>query len=461
MIMRQNKLFWKTRTSLALWYAGVMGLILSLLGVSAYKAIDRAYRVDIDKDLQSIAGTLHQSLELQLKQPERIEPLVEKLLPNLCSIGNSCSPIKLLSAINQGNYYVRLFSPSDRLLAVAGAYPQGLSPVFDKKTWENISDHQGNDYRSYTLLLHTENHEDWGYLQVGQSLEDYEDFLARAKKVLAVGLPISLLLIGGASWWLAGLAMGPIYQSYKQMEQFSADVAHELRTPLTTVQTTVESALLLPKLEPKKALSVLLLPKLEPKKALSVLRTVENQNRRLIQLVVDLLLLASTNKRSTPLHHEPCCLNDLIQDLVEELLSLAIAARVTLNCDLRVNNPLYVLGDCDQLYRLVANLIVNAIQHTPANGKVTVILKRNHDYALIQVWDTGVGIAPQYQKHIFDRFYRVESDRSRHTGGSGLGLAIAQAIARSHNASLTVKSELAKGSIFIVQLPLVKSKKTA
>ena len=452
--MRQSKLFGKTRTSLALWYAGVMGLILSLLGVGGYKAIARAYSVDLDQDLQSTAGTLHQSLELQLKQPGRIEPLVEQLLPNLCLVENSCLPVKQssqthhnLSAINQGSYHVRLFSSSGRLLAVAGAYPEGLSQVFVEETWQTILDPQGKDYRLYTLLLHTRKDGNWGYLQVGQSLQDYEDFLARAKKVLAVGLPISLLLIGGASWWLAGLAMRPIYQSYKQMEQFSADVAHELRTPLTTVQTTVESALLL--------------PKLESKKALSVLKTVENQNRRLIQLVVDLLLLAGTNKRSISLHRELFCLNDLVQDLVEELLSLAIAAKVTLSCELRVNNSLYALGDCDQLYRLVSNLIVNAIQHTPANGKVTVILKQSHNYALIQVWDTGVGIAPEHQKHIFDRFYRVESDRSRSTGGSGLGLAIAKAIARSHGASLTVKSELGKGSIFIVQLPLVESKKTA
>jgi signal transduction histidine kinase len=174
--------------------------------------------------------------------------------------------------------------------------------------------------------------------------------------------------------------------------------------------------------------------------------------------VVDLLLLAGIDKRSTLLHREPCCLNDLVQDLVEELLSLAIAARVTLSCELRVDKSLYVLGNCDQLYRLVANLIVNAIHYTPANGEVTVILKRNHNYALIQVWDTGVGIAPEHQKHIFDRFYRVQSDRSRHTGGSGLGLAIAKAIARSHNASLTVKSELGKGSIFTVQLPKISEK---
>ena len=113
-----------------------------------------------------------------------------------------------------------------------------------------------------------------------------------------------------------------------------------------------------------------------------------------------------------------------------------------------------VSGDCDQLYRLVYNLIVNAIQYTPSEGRVTVILERDASDALIQVKDTGIGIAPEHQKHIFDRFYRVQSDRSRNTGGSGLGLAIAQSIARSHSCKLSVRSELGKGSTFIFQLPL-------
>ena len=119
-----------------------------------------------------------------------------------------------------------------------------------------------------------------------------------------------------------------------------------------------------------------------------------------------------------------------------------------------MQQQLNVVGNSDQLYRLVANLIVNAIQYTPAGGKVTVILDCTHTEAIIQVQDTGIGIGAIEQKRIFDRFYRVNSDRSRHTGGSGLGLAIAQTIARAHRGSLTARSELGCGATFLLRLPL-------
>jgi signal transduction histidine kinase len=125
----------------------------------------------------------------------------------------------------------------------------------------------------------------------------------------------------------------------------------------------------------------------------------------------------------------------------------------------RVDRPLIVEGDEEQLYRLVSNLIVNGIQYTPAGGTVTAILKRNDTQAVIEIRDTGMGIAASEQKRIFDRFYRVHSDRSRHTGGSGLGLSIAQAIARSHHGSLEVNSILDQGSTFIVRLPLKTANK--
>ena len=96
----------------------------------------------------------------------------------------------------------------------------------------------------------------------------------------------------------------------------------------------------------------------------------------------------------------------------------------------------------------------NAIQYTPAGGYVAVILKRSNGDAVIEVEDTGIGIAPDEQKLIFDRFHRVNSDRSRSTGGSGLGLAIATAIVQAHGGSIQVQSQLGKGSTFIVHLPL-------
>ncbi|MBW4545334.1 MAG: ATP-binding protein [Symplocastrum torsivum CPER-KK1] len=112
------------------------------------------------------------------------------------------------------------------------------------------------------------------------------------------------------------------------------------------------------------------------------------------------------------------------------------------------------MGDEEQFYRLISNLIINAIQYTPAEGQVTVVLDHSDHQALIQIQDTGIGIAPSEQTQIFDRFYRVNSDRSRHTGGSGLGLAIAKAIVQAHQGGLQVHSELGKGSTFTIRLPL-------
>ncbi|MEG3850727.1 two-component system sensor histidine kinase RppB [Microcoleus sp. herbarium19] len=443
--MNQNKLFNRTRSQLAISYAAVMGLILSLLGFGVYQAIAHAHWVAIDRELESVAGTLHDSLELKLEQPGRLEPIVNELLPNLRVIG--VNGIKeqiphrhILSAISESYYYIRLFDNSGNLIATAGAYPEELPPKFNSKHWQTIADNQGNIYHQISVNLHTKNQQNWGYFQVGRSLQEFNDYLNTVKLILKLGLPAALILVGFSSWLLAGLAMKPIYASYRQIQQFTADAAHELRTPLAASQATVESALLM--------------PQLDDKEAREILRTIDRQNRRLTQLVADLLLLARMDNQPIAEIPQLCCLNDLVSDLVEELAAMAIASKVALTSQLRVQQPLNVVGNSDQLYRLVSNLIVNAIQYTPAGGKVTVILDCSHQEAIIEVQDTGIGIAAADVGRIFDRFYRVNSDRSRHTGGSGLGLAIAQTIARAHGGSLSARSELGCGSTLILRLPL-------
>jgi signal transduction histidine kinase len=443
--MNQNKLFNRTRWQLAISYAAVMGLILSLLGFGVYKAIAHAHWVAIDRELESVAGTLHDSLEIKLQQPGRLEPIVNELLPNLRVIGvnglkKPWSERHILSAINQSYYYIRLFDNSGNLIAIAGAYPEELPPTFNSQQWQTITDSKGNSYHQISVSLHTQNQEDWGYFQVGRSLQDFNEYLSTVKLILKLGLPTALILVGFSSWWLAGLAMKPIYSSYRQIQQFTADAAHELRTPLAASQATVESALLM--------------SELEEKEAREILRTVERQNRRLTQLVADLLLLARMDSQAIADRPQLCCLNDLVSDLVEELAALAIASEVALTSSIRVQQQLNVVGDADRLYRLVANLIVNAIQYTPAGGKVTVILDCSHQEAIVQVQDTGIGMAAADLERIFDRFYRVNSDRSRNTGGSGLGLAIAQTIARAHRGSLSARSELGQGATFLLRLPL-------
>jgi signal transduction histidine kinase len=444
-LMNQNKLFQSTRLHLALWYAFVMALILSVCGFGIYKAISHAHWVTLDREIESVAGTLHDTIELKLQQPGRLEPIIQELLPNICLVGKRCIPEALnsqrhtLSAINQGHYYVRLFNNSGRLFAIAGAYPAGISSHFKKELWQTLEDNQGKLYHQITFTLHTQDNRDWGYIQVGRSLEDFSSYLDAVKLTLVLGSPIVIVLVGLASWWSAGLAMQPIYKSYKQVQQFTADAAHELRTPLAATQATVESALLM--------------SEFDEMEARDILQTIQRQNQRLTNLVADLLLLARLDRQPVTIQGEICCLDDIVNDLIEEFAALAIAANITLTSSVKVSTPINIVGNQDQLYRLFSNLIINAIQYTPPGGKVSVSLNRSDYYAVVQIEDTGIGIPQTELPRIFDRFYRVNSDRSRNSGGSGLGLAIAKAIVQTHHGSINVQSELSKGSNFMIKLP--------
>jgi signal transduction histidine kinase len=443
--MRRNLLFNHTRWRLTAWYVGVMSVILSVGTIAVYQMLCQAHWHAIHQELESLTGTLHDGLEPVLKQPDRMEPAVEQLLPGLCLVTQDCSQHRhssqrhILGTAQQEGYYIRFTDRSGHLLATVGEQPIEL-PESNIELWQTLQDQQGNRYHQISLLLKTAQNKPWGYLQVGRSLQEFDMFLANTRLALLLGLPVTMLVVSGASWWLAGLAMRPVYDSYQKIQQFTADAAHELRTPLAATRATVESVL-----------EIEAIPEIV---ARSTLQTIERQNNRLTQLVQDLLLLSRMDVQNQPSQFRRCCLNTLIKDVVDEFESLAIAADLSLAIEMKVREMLWVLGDEEQLYRVVANLVSNAIQYTSKKGKVTIRLDRNDHHALIQVQDTGIGISPQEQGRIFDRFYRVNSDRSRATGGSGLGLAIAMAIAQIHKGSIQIQSTLGNGSVFSIHLPL-------
>ncbi|MEB3355283.1 MAG: two-component system sensor histidine kinase RppB [Synechococcales bacterium] len=451
-----NKLFRRSRWQLTVWYTGVMTVVLGLSGFGVYEAIAHAHRVTADRELKSVAETVHTALEKTLTTNGQINGVSPNLLPNLCVAGEPCRvPFERSrghhgGSLYGGSYYFRLLSPTAALIATAGTFPDGLPITGTEASWQTLWDADGTQYRQIALpLYHLEERTRLGTLLVGRSFSDFAAYLNTIRWIILLSLPITMGLIAAASWWLAGLAMQPVQMSYRKIQQFTADAAHELRTPLTAVRATAES--------------VIRLPHISDLEARETLQVITRQNQRLASLVSDLLLLSRLDVPG-PTTMTPCCLQDVLADIHEELAALAIANDLRLILDQPNQPPIVVMGNEEHLYRLVLNVVSNALQHTPAGGKVVIQLRQSvrpafpegeKRQALIAVEDTGIGLAPEDQRHIFDRFYRVQKDRSRQNGGSGLGLSIALAIAQAHSGNIQVQSQEGKGSTFTISLPVV------
>ncbi len=441
----QNQLFRQSRFQLAVWYAGVMGAILALLGLGVYQAIAHAHEIAIDREIKSVANAVHDAIEANVSSPTQLDQISSQLLPDLCLSKETCTqpitgPPHRMQRTYQYDYYIRIIDPAGNLLATGGIRPEGLPLTAPSPPWQALRDESGQEYHQVAIMLESNSSQAWAYLLVGRSFQDFDRYLTSVRWSLLIGLLLALAVVTIASWWLSGLAMRPIYQSYNQIQQFTADAAHELRTPLAAIRATVES--------------VLRLPELSEAEAQETLTVINRQSYRLTTLVSDLLLLSRLDSEQRPLIKKPCCLQDLLSDIHEEMAAFAISKGIMLAVDSQLPAPLTVLGDEEQLYRLVLNLVNNAITYTPTGGQVTLILKQIQQQAAVSVRDTGIGIAPEHREKIFDRFYRVDAARSGQSESSGLGLAIASAIAKAHGGNLTVASQSNEGSTFVFNLPV-------
>ena len=148
------------------------------------------------------------------------------------------------------------------------------------------------------------------------------------------------------------------------------------------------------------------------------------------------------------------CLNDLLDSLADEFGAIAEAENLYWMPIEYFRPVIHMYGDVKQIHRMVSNLLQNAIRYTPEDSNIGIKVRQdNPRWIQIIVWDTGIGIAKKDQVRIFDRFYRVQSDRARSTGGTGLGLAIVQAIVKTHGGRIEVQSKLNLGSQFTIYLP--------
>jgi two-component system, OmpR family, sensor kinase len=222
--------------------------------------------------------------------------------------------------------------------------------------------------------------------------------------------------------------------SEARLRQFIADASHELRTPVATIRGYAE-------LYRRGGLE-------EREELRQAMRRTEAETVRMGSLIDDLLLLARLDQ-GRPLERTPVDLGVLAVDAAADARVRAPERRVTAS----VSEGVVVNGDEHRLRQLVANLVSNALVHTPSNAPIEARVRSDNGTAVLEVHDDGPGMSPDVAARAFERFYRADPSRSRHHGGSGLGLAIVRAIVDAHGGTVSLDTGLGKGTTVRVQLP--------
>jgi heavy metal sensor kinase len=323
-------------------------------------------------------------------------------------------------------------------------------------------------------------------IQVASSLEDVEDALNTLFIILMVTVPLALMIASLGGQFLAYKALKPVDnitqtarlitsqnlnqrikppkvkdeiarlietfnemisrldQSFRQIKQFTSDASHELKTPLTILKGEVE---------------VTLRKERESPEYQQTLKSNLEEINRMSQIVDDLLLLSKADSGELRLNKEDLNLTEILNEVVSQMNILAQSKRLRIETS-NHQEEVHIFGDALRIRELFLNLISNGIKYSEEGGSIRISLVKDNRYDLrnplvkIIVSDTGIGIAEEDQKRIFDRFFRVDKARSREQGGSGLGLSICKWIVEAHQGEIEVESEIGKGSSFIVKLPL-------
>jgi signal transduction histidine kinase len=279
-----------------------------------------------------------------------------------------------------------------------------------------------------------------GVVMVGESIQPQESALSLLLLLLLSIGGLTLLGAGLGGLFLADRALVPARLAWTNQQRFIGDAAHELRTPLTLLRADAE---------------VLLRSRahLESEDA-ELLEDIVTETNHMSTLATNMLTLARLDNHSSHRELEVVNLTDVALAGVKRVQALADQSEIALQVD--PNDTVLVIGDPTLLEQEVLVLLDNAIKYNRHGGRVTVGTAIKDKDALLEVSDTGIGIAAEHLPHLGERFYRVDKARSREAGGTGLGLSIARSIALAHGGTLTLKSIPDQGTTVTVKLPLAQ-----
>ena len=484
------------RLRLALWWGGLTGVVVLVVGLLAYAADTLSLYDDVDHDLRASAAAAMRAYSVApplagVSGPPAPAVTVQVFGPNGEPIAASpqaapapqVDPRAVLAAPAGPAYdlIVRLVPPYGAVDPGAGAFA-------------TVLDQDGFRWRTYVLPFATggpDGPDGPGgiggpagpvptYLSAATSLRHVDAVTATHRRlgpllagVAAVSMlgagallatrllrPVAVLTetagaiarsrslrqrvpVDGTRDELARLArtfnamLDSLEQASQAQQRFVADASHELRAPLTIIQANLEL------LERPAAL--------EPGERQEALAEAARETRRLVRLVADLLALARADA-GAPLRRRPVELDRVLLDAFQQVRHLADGKRLTV----AALEPVTVEGDADQLKQLVLALVDNALKYTPSAGQVALGLGKRDGAAELTVRDTGIGIQAEDLPRVFERFYRADPARGRDPGGTGLGLSIARWITDQHGGEIVLSSRPGHGTTATVRLPLVR-----
>lgn len=282
---------------------------------------------------------------------------------------------------------------------------------------------------------------DGGMFISGQSLQPEQTAMRTLLMVLFAGGGLGLLLSFWGAWFLSGRALVPIQNAFRRQQEFVADASHELRTPLTVLKSATD---LLSRHRQDRLVD-----------HADLLDDVRIEISRMELLARDLLTLARSDRGELQLLTAPMELTDLASDVARRMRPLAESRSQVLEFHSQANGADTTVDvDPDRLQQVLVILIDNAMKYTPDGGRIDVTVRSESRKAVVEVADSGRGIAPEHLPRLFDRFYRADAARSRAAGGTGLGLAIAKMLVDAHHGELSLTSKLNVGTVASVRLPL-------
>jgi two-component system, OmpR family, sensor kinase len=470
------------RVRLTIWYTALLAVFLVMLSLVSYFIFWRSTVERSASDLSELSDAFLVTLDSELEdQPG----------PDL--LKNSAREAIIEHRFRDHVYAV--LGPKGELLVSSGDLPAANPPddaspakvlasdAFRKFAEDSLRadrlfrDVKGDKagYRGLSRRFSLQGHA--GTLIILQSLHPQKEMLEEIRATFAWVIPIALLLSSAGGYFLARKSLAPVVamssqagrigeanlhdrlavqnekdelghlarsfnglldrldQSFERQRRFMADASHELRTPVAILRGEAEVAL------SKRAREAE-----DYRESLTILH---QEAQRLTQIVEDLFTLTRADAGQYPIAARDFYLDELVADCVRSARSLALAKRIKLTCEDMQESPIH--ADEPLLRRMILNLLDNAIKYTPEGGSVNISCRWSGNEYALRISDTGVGIPPELQPRIFERFFRADKARSRSDsdgGGAGLGLSIALWIAQAHHGRLELTRSDSSGSTF-------------